>query len=240
LLIFLKDIRAGLIPLAYLYTLLNIDKNLMIYSLNYLRDNIQDLMKAVRKDSGRFVLYRQDNKALFSSLEELGVFEFYSTNAGHMLNRSQVIAFLFCGGYEANQRGYKAEKNYIEVHHINGVVDDDTEENLVYLSKQDHAYVSSCSYTPLFGRIPDVASTPFNKQGRSIKNPIHFIVNIIRQTVAAVSKARSSKEIKLNIATIVLALPKKLWKASGIYNQMPAWMKAEYIEILNPRGAYAC
>ena len=208
-------------------------------SLNYLRNHIYKLMKAMRHKSGRFVLYREHNKTLFNVLAKLGLFDFYATNKGHMINRSQIIAFLFCGGYEAYQHGHTACKDYIEVHHIDGIVDNDTESNLVYLSKQDHAFVSGCTYTPMFGRMPSTSSTPFNKRGEAIKNPIHFLANIIQKTLAAVSKARSGVKIKLSISKIVLGMPRKLWSATKLYNHMPSWMQAEYIDILNPGGNYA-
>lgn len=185
--------------------------------------------------AGREVLFRKDNKALFMVLERMKLFDFYVTNAGHMIGLSQVVAFID-KGWKALANGFTAPGNEIEVHHMDGDPLNNKPSNLRYLSKQDHGIVSNCTNTDCFGNVVDCGSTPFNDQGKAVKSGKHYLANVIKETLAAVSKKRSGVTIKLSSLKILLALPKRLHK-EVIRKYWPAWMTAQImkcIDIVNP------
>jgi hypothetical protein len=188
-------------------------------------------MQRTELKSKRSVLLCSQNKLLFEQLDKVGLFTFYSNNSGQIIGVSQVVAFLFCGGLEAMQKGFDSDN--LEVHHINGDVTDNSPENLVFLSKEDHDYVSRCTFTPYFGRVQEQGSTPFNKQGRPITNAMHFLVNILQETVAAVSAHRSGKAVVLSYAEVLLNLPSTLWNAP-LHDRLPKWMTQPIMLALRP------
>ncbi len=199
--------------------------------IDYLKENLEYLVNKTKLKSKRLVLLCQSNKTLFSLLKKIGFWNFYSGNSGKIVGYSQVVAFLFCGGVEAYQNGIGSDN--LEVHHINGDVTDDSPDNLVYLSREDHEYVSHVSYTYFHGRLKEQGSTPFNKRGRPITNPIHFLVNIIQETVAAVSQRRSGNRIELTFTEVLMALPQTIRNAP-LVKQLPKWMRRYILLALNP------
>lgn len=189
--------------------------------------------------SNRRILVKSKNKYIFKCLTRIKCFDFYCTNNGNIIGLSQVVAYLSYG-WKAYLNGFKAPKSEIEVHHINSDVTDNSPNNLIYLSRQDHAIVSSYTYTPFHGRLTFTGSTPFNRQGAKVSNPTHFLVNVIQETVSCVAKHRSSQEVKLTFLEILSSIPKQLWKGTPLYSIMPRWMNTVVQNKLNPNLLYRC
>ena len=127
---------------------------------------------------------------LESLLEEVGLFSFYPSNSGKLLNVSQVVYYLE-HGWKALEQGYTAGREAeVEIHHLNGDVTDDSPRNLVALSSGDHYYVSACqngifNLQDFFWQNHQASDnpTPFNNQGRAIKNHSKFLQRIIAATI---------------------------------------------------------
>lgn len=144
-------------------------------------------------------------KKLKELLTDLGCFEFYSTNSGErIIGLSQVIYFVH-SGFKAYANGYKVSKNIHEVHHIDGDVTNNSPGNLILLSSLDHHLVTSFqkanikklanfnmpNYNMSYLEIDDFQEqTPFNNQGKRIKNHKHFLCNIIAKTIIATSQSK--------------------------------------------------
>lgn len=198
---------------------------------DYLKANLEHLAHKTELKDKRSVLLCNKNKTLFNLLGKIGLWKFYENNTGKVIGYSQVVAFLFCGGLEALANGFTAVN--LEVHHISGDVTDNSADNLVYLSREDHEYVSHVSYTQFHGRLEEHGSTPFNKRGRPVSNAIHFLVNIVQQTVTAVAKKRTNIDLKLRYEQILGDIPKNLWK-SCYQKNLPRWMKRYILLALRP------
>jgi hypothetical protein len=200
---------------------------------------ILNIIKTVKcKKSGRLFAKRADNKYVFELLDLSGFFDFHTTNKGEIVGLSQIVAFYACGGYKALANGFTAKEGFVEVHHINGVTDDNRPENLVYLSKQDHILVSSSTNTPLVGKPKSEEPTPFNKQGEPVSNPIHFLANILQQTLAAVSNSRTGQEVKLALSIIKRGLPVKRLYNNLIRTYMPSWMSKWILKCIHEDNPY--
>lgn len=127
---------------------------------------------------------------LESLLEEVGLFSFYPSNFGKLLNVSQVVYYLE-HGWKALEQGYTAGREAeVEIHHLNGDVTDDSPRNLVALSSGDHYYVSACqngtfNLQDFFWQNHQASDNPthFNNQGRPIKNHAKFLQRIIAATI---------------------------------------------------------
>lgn len=127
---------------------------------------------------------------LIDLLHKVGLFSFYPSNSGKLLNVSQVVYYLN-HGWKALDQGYTAGKQAeVEIHHLNGDVTDDSPRNLVALSTGDHYYVSACqngtfNLQDFFWQNHKASDnpTPFNNQGRSIKNHSKFLQRIIAATI---------------------------------------------------------
>lgn len=127
---------------------------------------------------------------LIDLLHKVGLFNFYPSNSGKLLNVSQIVYYLE-HGWKALLQGYTAGKQAeVEIHHLNGDVTDDRPSNLVALSTGDHYYVSACqngtfNLQDFFWQNHKASDkpTPFNNQGRAIKNHPKFLQRIIAATV---------------------------------------------------------
>lgn len=127
---------------------------------------------------------------LESLLDEVGLFSFYPSNFGKLLNVSQVVYYLE-HGWKALEQGYTAGREAeVEIHHLNGDVTDDSPRNLVALSSGDHYYVSACqngifNFQDFFWQNHQASDNPthFNNQGRPIKNHAKFLQRIIAATI---------------------------------------------------------
>lgn len=187
--------------------------------------------------SGRSIIYKADNLELWSYLLQSGVFDFYSTNSSnYMIGKSQLVAFCYCGGWQAFCNGFRAPKYQIQVHHINGHTLDNRPCNLVYLSCQDHLIVSQMSFTPFYGKNRSYYPTPFNRRGKPIKDPKHYLANVILTTLCCVSMYRSGKKLDLQLSKILIGLPKQLWKTTIQWLNSPKWMTQQLILQLNPQN----
>lgn len=184
----------------------------------------------------RFFITRQDNPHFFNFvLDPIEIFDFYSTNRGDMIGVSQVVAYIECGGWEAFCfYNFTAPNDEIEVHHINGNTADNRPCNLVYLSRQDHQYVSNCTYTPFYGKVTWSGSTPFNRRGKPIKDPAHYLANIIKATLSCISIKHTGKKSDLAFSKILKALPKRLWQFAVNYYQAPRWLTSQLLHSLDP------
>lgn len=187
------------------------------------------MMRPKKGSNGRLVLFRQDNKLLFNSLRKLGCFSFYCDNKGDIIGVSQVIAFLH-HGYKAHANGFTAPRGQVEVHHINGDITDNRPENLIYLSKQDHLMISSCTNTVAVGKLKHSDPTPFNRQGRPVENPKHYLANVLADTLEAVSKFRGGIAIKIWVPTVIRSLPKNLY-SNLVKHYFPSWMTKRILDL---------
>jgi hypothetical protein len=191
--------------------------------LRLIKGVLPKIMKTHQSKNGRIFLLKKENKWIFKQLQKLGCFNFFCNNKGHILGLSQIISFLDYG-WKALANGFTAPSDEIEVHHINSDVTDNSPENLVFLSVQDHQFVSNVTFTPFYGKVKYEASTPFNRQGLPTSNRYHFLINIIQETVAAVSTFRSSKTVNVPYYKVLLSLPSSLWKKATNYINLPKWI----------------
>jgi hypothetical protein len=122
------------------------------------------------------------HKLLKAILEQYSFFDFYTTNNGHMVGEHQIVSF-FYWGYNALMNGFKAPKDEINVHHKDSNPSNNNPYNLVYLSTQDHLLVSALANSKILTKDFVKGNTPFNRQGRSIKNITAFLVNVARDTM---------------------------------------------------------
>lgn len=181
---------------------------------------IKERMKPHKSKNGRLVLFRKDNRLIFNILDSLGCFQFYIGNKNkEIIGVSQVMAFLHYG-WKALLNGFTAEN--LEVHHIDGDVLNNEASNIIYLSKQDHLIVSHSTNTESYGRIDKENATPFNRNGKAISNPLHYLANVIKMTLEAVAKKRGGLRIKVSLPTILLDLPKSIHSVV-IRSYFPSW-----------------
>lgn len=123
-------------------------------------------------------------------LHKVGLFSFYPSNSGKLLNVSQIVYYLN-HGWKALENGYIAGRDAeVEIHHLNGDVTDDHPRNLFALSTGDHYYVSACqngtfNLQDFFWQNYKASDnpTPFNNQGRPIKNHSKFLQRVIAATI---------------------------------------------------------
>lgn len=159
---------------------------------------------------------------LASLLNEVGLFSFYPSNSGKLINVSQVVYYLN-HGWKALENGYTAGKQAeVEIHHLNGDVTDDAPRNLVALSTGDHYYVSACqngtfNLQDFFWQNHKASDnpTPFNNQGRAIKNHSKFLQRIIAATIYNTQRWLEKAAIKVGakIKQTVHWVMKKLGQA---------------------------
>lgn len=161
---------------------------------------------------------------LLRKLHYVGFFLFYTTNNGFIVNVSQISYFLHIG-YRALARGKTAGKDVLEIHHIDGNVENDTPTNLIGLSTGDHHLVSACQngtfqYDEFFWQShkPSNLETPFNNQGRSIKNRAKFLDQVISQTLKATQRwlDKIQKNLSAKVKQTVSWVLRKLHGASLI------------------------
>lgn len=141
-------------------------------------------------------------------LHKVGLFSFYPSNSGKLLNVSQIVYFLE-HGWKALQNGFTAGKySEVEIHHLNGDVSDDSPLNLVALSTGDHYYVSACqngtfNLQDFFWQNYKASDnpTPFNNQGRPIKNHSKFLQRVIASTLF--NTQRFLEKVALRTGTMV-------------------------------------
>lgn len=158
--------------------------------------------------NGYIVLDRTKNKTLFNFLDKINYFKFNTTNKGDTTNYHQVVAFLHCGGWQAYKNGFTASKETINVHHLNDVKDDNKPSNLVYVSTTDHLYITDATQTALYGKTYIGSSpTPFNKQGKPVTNPKHYLSNLIKATKLL------AKRIDQDIVVIMGMLPYDIYNS---------------------------
>lgn len=135
-------------------------------------------------------------------LNDINCFDFYSTNSGrNIIGLSQIMYFIHTG-YKAYINGYTVNAREHEIHHLNGNVRDNRPKNLLLLSSYDHHLVTSFQRASIkhlanFGmavlksnwlsKYDDITPTPFNNQGKSIRNYKHFLCNVIAKTILQTS-----------------------------------------------------
>lgn len=147
---------------------------------------------------GYLVCYKNNKKNLFDWLESTGFFQFHVTNKGYVVGVHQIVAFATYG-YKALANGFTAKFGEIEVHHINGNPLDNSPDNLVYLSCDDHHLVSRASDTPFYEKpSAERMVTPFNRRGKKIVGWNRFLANIIAATISCVKHIRLTCKLFLD------------------------------------------
>jgi len=178
------------------------------YYLQYIKPLLNN--RSSEKNNG-YIFYRKEcNKILFKRLKEKGFFDFHVTNKSQTIVSEHQIVLFFDYGYKALNNGFVAKQGELEIHHINGITDDNRAANLVYLSSSDHHFVSAVSDTPFLTFEFTQMSTPFNRQGRSIYNNQHFIKNVLSVTLNSMKY-----KIKINFDNI----------SSFVEKYLPSWIK---------------
>jgi len=190
--------------------------------------------KARPNDGPRFFITRKDNPQFFSDiLDNIGIFDFFPNNNGQIIGVSQVVAYVFKGGWQALYY-HGIDGSNLEAHHINGNPADNRPDNLVFLSRQDHQFVSNCTYTPFHGKVKWEDATPFSRKGKVLTNSKHFLANIIKETVAAISLSHTRKKTHLAFSKLLISLPKKLWKQACNFYSAPSWLNSKLVNLLDP------
>jgi hypothetical protein len=182
---------------------------------------------------------------LESLLSEVGLFSFYPTNSGKLLNVSQVVYYLE-HGWKALEQGYTAGKHSeVEIHHFNGDVTDDGPRNLVALSSGDHYYVSACqngtfNLQDFFWQNYKASDnpTPFNNQGRAIKNHAKFLARIISSTIFNTQRwlekvaMRTSYKVKQIVSWVLKKLGNAVYK--GVQSIKEIAVNPQEVEVGQP------
>ena len=137
-------------------------------------------------------------------LNNIKCFDFYSTNSGNNIIGVSQISYYINTGYKAYLNRYTVNANEHEVHHLNGNVRDNCSSNLLLLSSFDHHLVTSFQRASIkqldnfdmasfksnwLSKYEDAIPTPFNNQGKSIRNHKHFLCNVIAKTILQTSKS---------------------------------------------------
>ena len=162
--------------------------------------------------NNRVKLYLGKNPRLHKLLVAYGFFSFHSTNKGVVVTRSQVVAFFFKGGHEALKNGYSAQYGRVEVHHLNSLPYDDRPSNLRYVSTTDHKVCHDALNQIYEGARDSTEPTPFNSDGKQVKNHEAFLANLVEETLRKTSKACGMKLPRLNVREFLEALPARLWQ----------------------------
>lgn len=138
-----------------------------------------------RNSDGYLVISLRRENRLRELLEQAGFFDFHVTNNGNIIGEHQVVAFLFRGGHKALQNGFQVKEGEMEVHHFNSCPWDNRPENLQYLAVQDHKLVTEYMDQLYVGQYEDFSATPFNAQGRPIRDSLRFLRHVAEQTLIA-------------------------------------------------------
>ncbi len=159
--------------------------------------------------NNRKVIYLSKNnnniQKLKICLNEINCFNFYSTNSGkNIIGLSQILYFIHTG-YKAYLNNYIVNAHDHEIHHLNGDIQNNRPSNLLLLSSFDHHLVTSFQRANIkhladfnmarlksnwLSKYDDVISTPFNNQGKSIRNHKHFLCNVIAKTILQTSQSK--------------------------------------------------
>ena len=167
----------------------------------------------------RKVVYLSKNtnsiKRLKIYLNKINCFNFYSTNSGNNIIGLSQISYFIHTGYKAYLNGYTVSANEHEIHHLNGDVRDNCPTNLLLLCCDDHHLVTSFQRASVkqltnfnmaslksnwLSEFNNEIFTPFNNQGKSIRNHKHFLFNVIAKTILQTSQSKwLAKAIKREI-----------------------------------------
>lgn len=142
-------------------------------------------------------------------LHKIGFFHFHSTNSGRVVSVHQIIAFVY-KGFKAFKNGFIAPKGQVEIHHLDSCPYNNSPENLVYVSPQEHQIISDSvgtGYIPFF-KYPSFCE--FNQQGKTTSQPKQRLAYLIKLTFEA-TMSKLDKPIKVNTPEILLYLPYKLF-----------------------------
>ncbi len=144
--------------------------------------------KSVKNKEGYHILFKSNNKYLFSKLAAVKMFDFYSTNSGEIVSLHQIVAYLF-KGYKAFKNGYTIDKN-IHVHHIDSNTSNNTPGNLVYVSSQEHLLITQattmcCDHIKVFNG----DCCPFNCKGEEVNNFFHRLTHLVKATLERTLKS---------------------------------------------------
>ena len=143
----------------------------------------------------RYITFDLDLKAnhcLYLMLLKDGYWKFAPSRSMHLVGYHQIVAFYMCAKDKPDGAG-----DLVEVHHVNGNTLDNSPTNLMYLSPNDHALCTkyqrraSKLSLKLFARIGEKGrrlATPFNKQGRPIRNWAKFMLAVICASVYLTTK----------------------------------------------------
>ena len=181
----------------------------------YLNNNFTMVVKLLQIDgvtdidrNDRIIIYlnkkHESIEKLKAHLNNINCFNFYSTNSGkNIIGLSQILYYINTG-YKAYLNRYTVNANEHEIHHINGDICDNRSNNLILLSSYDHHLVTSFQRASIkqlanfdiasfksnwLSKYEDAIPTPFNNQGKSIKNHKHSICNVIAKTILQTSKS---------------------------------------------------
>ena len=134
-----------------------------------------------------FDLNLKSNQTLRLMLEEDGYWNFAPLRSKCLVGYHQIVAFYLCAKDKLDGLG-----NFVEVHHVNGNTLDNSPNNLMYLSPNDHALCTkfqrrasklSLKLFASIGKKGKRYPTPFNRQGKVIRNWAKFILNVICASV---------------------------------------------------------
>jgi hypothetical protein len=208
------------------------------------KDLIEDILAGKYKrryqEDGRAFYLKVENQELFKQLESAGMLEFYTSNKGQIFQEAQIVCFL-AWGVNALKNGYRIDGFKINVHHKDGNVQNSKPSNLVYLSADDHLLVSNYTDTLNKGQtqkaIDNYAGerTPFNRQGKPIRNHHRFLAAIVIQTQAATTIHRSGRCVTMSVVKLLRLIPKHLVTAPSTWlDEIPGWFSEQLVRALRP------
>lgn len=169
------------------------------------------LAQKFRNPDGYLYILLKDHPRLKDLLSRAGFFIFHSTNRGNLVGEHQIIAYLFRGGAKALRNGFEAREGEIEVHHYNSCPWDNRPENLQYLAVQDHKIITEYMDQHFRSKYEDYSATPFNAQGRPVKDSHRFLREATEKTMDETDKA-IGLNIPFNPVDFLKNLPPKLYQ----------------------------
>lgn len=172
----------------------------IVVSMGYYMMNYNDVIEMVEGFKSflsghaphRYVFFDVQCKAnaiLLQHLSNDGYWEWAPTRSRKFVSLHQIVAF-YCLPHP------EVGGSLVEVHHINGNTLDNRPSNLMYVSPDDHTIITKYQRRASGLRLKCFTKlckgnhlyTPFNRQGRAIKNWAQFMLATIARTIMATTR----------------------------------------------------
>ena len=183
--------------------------------------------KSRKSKQGYILLYKKDNKRLFSLLNEAAFFDFHITNNQHIVGLHQVVAYIY-HGWRAYLNNFTAAKGDVEIHHIDSDPSNNSPGNLIYVSPQEHLLISQATSIQSTTFVRHCDPCPFNKKGHPISNPFKRLSYLVFITINRTFKKLG---IRFSVPQFNILSEIPLSYTFKRINWCPAFLKSLYREL---------